>query len=340
MKVSIRFFMLLLLCGAPTLSLAQELRIPAAQNNYVNDYTALLAPADVQQLQNTLREIEQRRGVEISIVMISSKSVVGHSGTIEQLAQRWFDHWGVGNLPANNGILILLALYDREVRIELGQAYAHRYDREMQTIIDHEMLPAFKRADYASGLKNTVKRLQIFVDEHAGAQGQPPVSESVAQRIQRAFTPWWTKLLLAFGALVGAGLVYQRRQRHKPRNCAQCQAPMVRLSEQADDRYLNPEQKVEEKVGSVDYDVWKCTKCPHYDIAHFSKWLRSTRQCPKCKRQTATNQHTDRHSDYVTEHWHCQSCQHQFQRFREIRRSSNNGFGGGSSGGGGATGRW
>lgn len=60
---------------------------------------------------------------------------------------------------------------------------------------------------------------------------------------------------------------------------------MSRLDEAADDAALAPAQRTEERVGSVDYDVWACPSCSERIVIAYSRWS-SYRGCPKCQART------------------------------------------------------
>ena len=48
---------------------------------------------------------------------------------------------------------------------------------------------------------------------------------------------------------------------------------MQRLEETADDAHLQPAQQLEEKLGSVDYDVWACSACSFVDTKRYGAWF-------------------------------------------------------------------
>lgn len=159
--------------------------------------------------------------------------------------------------------------------------------------------------------------------------------------------------------IFGIGLVgWRRYQRNKPRICPQCQTQMRRLDEAADDAYLDEGQRLEEQLGSVDYDVWECPGCQTRSIFDYGAFLTSYSQCPKCSYRTEA-----RHS-YVVSHAteystglrrveaDCRNCGNHREWTETIPRvqkssssssgssSSHHSSGGGSSSGGGASGKW
>src|SRR6185436_17897486 len=65
-------------------------------------------------------------------------------------------------------------------------------------------------------------------------------------------------LLGAIPAGIGSIFGVRRWRRHRSRRCPECGTRMERLDESADDALLQEGQQAEERIGSVDYDVWKC----------------------------------------------------------------------------------
>ncbi len=126
---------------------------PQPLDNYVNDFAGVISEDDRAKLMEDLKKLEDRTKIEITVVTINSISDFGTGeSTIEDFARNLFDKWGVGNLPRNNGAMILVAVKDRKMRIELGKGWAHRKDRLMQRIVDNFMVPEFKLGNYSAGI--------------------------------------------------------------------------------------------------------------------------------------------------------------------------------------------
>jgi uncharacterized membrane protein YgcG len=128
---------------------------PSALNNYVNDYAGLLNEGDSQALQNKLIQLKEKAGIEGTVVIVDSiKSYGGES--IEKFATGLFNHWGVGNKNLNNGFMILVAVRDREFRIELGDGYETKHNNQMERIARETLTPHFKSGAYGIGLRRGV----------------------------------------------------------------------------------------------------------------------------------------------------------------------------------------
>ncbi len=63
-------------------------------------------------------------------------------------------------MPQNNGAMILVAVKDRKMRIELGKFYGHRKYKLMQRIVDKVMVPNFKKGLYTAHLLKGVKEVE------------------------------------------------------------------------------------------------------------------------------------------------------------------------------------
>ena len=111
--------------------------------------------------------------------------------------------------------------------------------------------------------------------------------------------------------------------------------------------------RAEERVGSVDYDVWRCGACLHHFTVRYPKWLTSYASCPQChnrtksSKETVTRAATTSSSGSARVEERCAFCtfHHAYTKtLPRIQHSSSSGgssgggssFGGGSSGGGGA----
>ena len=73
-----------------------------------------------------------------------------------------------------------------------------------------------------------------------------------------------------------------KRVRDHARNCPNCGKPMEKLPEDKDNDYLTPAQDTEERINSVDYDVWLCRACGETDIIPYVNDRSAYTVCPRC----------------------------------------------------------
>lgn len=149
----------LLLCLLPLPVLAAA-SIPALDDPVVDTANALSASTRA-----TLREqalqLQARKGAQLQVLVVPS---VGDDG-IEAYAQRVFEQWQLGRAGVDDGVLLLVAVQDRRVRIQTGyglegtipDAYAAR-------IIDKAIVPRLREGDLDQGLLDGSKVLVALID--------------------------------------------------------------------------------------------------------------------------------------------------------------------------------
>ena len=79
---------------------------------------------------------------------------------------------------------------------------------------------------------------------------------------------------------------FHRSLRKRPMTCSHCGGSMRLLSEAEEDQYLNFRQQAEERVKSIDYDVWKCNVCDNYKVLPYEKMVTKYQVCPQCGAKT------------------------------------------------------
>ncbi len=145
----------LFLVGVPLFAAANEYEpYPEPDSGYVTDIADLLTYDEEERIEKWLWQVESRSGIEIIVVILNSikdyPDTENHS--IETFATALFDTYGIGNMPANDGILLLIARNDRKARIELGGGYGYSRDSDAQRIMDKVIIPEFKNGDYVAGI--------------------------------------------------------------------------------------------------------------------------------------------------------------------------------------------
>ncbi|MGH1355162.1 MAG: TPM domain-containing protein [Thalassovita sp.] len=331
----------------------QAQNLPDYSEVYVNDFANILPDAEEQAIRSDLQELKRERDIEFTVVTIGSMTDYGHDGPIEPFATALFNHWGVGDAVRNDGVMMLIAVQDRHMRIEVGSGYGTRMNGPMKEIIDDVILPRFKRDDYVTGIDYGVDHVIHEVSGSWPGEFNATGAERAigsARRGINALGNWIYALLVpAIGAL---GMLFRRIRRYRPRYCPNDGARLVLLDEEADDAYLSQGQIAEEQLGSVDYDIWHCPDCDHVTVENYKAWFNKFQICRACGHRTvqsttiilesATTTSTGRKRVVLN----CRNCGDESSAIfttplKSTNSSSGGGsFGGGSSSGGGASGSW
>lgn len=145
----LRVLLLVLICGSlPSLLMAQD--IPARPNppRLVNDFAGVMSADEVARLEKKLTAYDDSTSNQIAIVTIPSLN----DYPIEEYSLKLFRDWGIGNKKTNNGILIIAAINDRKIRIEVGYGLEGAIpDITANQIIRNDIGPNFRKGDYFTG---------------------------------------------------------------------------------------------------------------------------------------------------------------------------------------------
>ncbi|MFN3629782.1 MAG: TPM domain-containing protein [Casimicrobiaceae bacterium] len=132
----------------------------------VTDTANLLPPGDRAALEGRLAAFEQKTGGQLAVLIVPT----AQPETIEQYALRVAEAWKIGRAGQDNGIVIILAMQERKVRIEVGRGWEGALpDVEAKRIIREVMAPFFKQNQFAQGLSAAVDKIELAV----AREGQP-----------------------------------------------------------------------------------------------------------------------------------------------------------------------
>ncbi|ADA67848.1 MULTISPECIES: TPM domain-containing protein [Thermotoga] len=116
---------------------------------YVNDYVGVLDSETVEKIVAVGKELEKKTTAQVVVVVVPSLSGL----TVEEYANRLFREWGIGQKEKNNGVLLLVAMSDRKVRIEVGYGLEGAIpDGKAGRILDEYVIPYFKEGEYDKGI--------------------------------------------------------------------------------------------------------------------------------------------------------------------------------------------
>jgi uncharacterized protein len=145
---------------ATSLAVAQSLPKPTGR---VNDFANVIDPSTEADLDRQLDGLEQRTSSEIAVATVSSLEGM----SVEEYANRLFKEWGVGQATQDNGVLVLVAPNEREMRIEVGYGLEGVLpDGLAGQIIREEFTPRFRDGDYSGGIRSGVGRVLDVVEKH------------------------------------------------------------------------------------------------------------------------------------------------------------------------------
>lgn len=122
----------------------------------MTDLAGILSVEHRQRLTEVLAGHEEKTSQRIVVLTVPTLS--GES--IEAFSLRVANAWALGQKDQDNGILVTVALQEHAVRIELGKGLESKIPQDtLNGIIQNDMAPSFKKADYVGGLEKGVRHL-------------------------------------------------------------------------------------------------------------------------------------------------------------------------------------
>lgn len=137
----------------------------------VVDETGTLSPAQQAALAGKLADFEQRKGSQIAVVLIASTE----PESIEEFSIRLGEAWKLGRKGVDDGVILVVAMKDRRMRIEVGYGLEGALpDAMAKRIIAEIMTPRFRRGDFYGGIQASVDRIIAIIEGEAlpAAQGR------------------------------------------------------------------------------------------------------------------------------------------------------------------------
>lgn len=140
---------------------AQDLVPVPALTSPVTDLTGTLTPDQASALDAKLRAFEQARGSQVAVLIVPTT----RPEEIEQYSIRVVEQWRLGRGKVDDGVLLLVALNDRRLRIEVGYGLEGALpDAIANRIIQQDIAPAFKRGDYYGGITVGLDRIMRVIE--------------------------------------------------------------------------------------------------------------------------------------------------------------------------------
>ncbi len=157
----------LLVCWA--FAALADVAVPPLSGRVV-DQTGTLSGSDISALNQTLGDLETRKGSQVAVLIVPTTA----PETIEQYSIRVAEAWKVGRKKIDDGAVLVVAKNDRHLRIEVGYGLEGALtDVTSRRIIDEIIVPRFRSGDFAGGISAGVNRIVAVIDGEPLPAPQP-----------------------------------------------------------------------------------------------------------------------------------------------------------------------
>lgn len=155
------FLIFLVACGS--MAAAQDFPAPPSPPRLVNDFADVLEPAEEARLEQKLVAFNDSTSTQIAVIFMRSVGGYDIGAYGAQLAEKW----GIGQADKRNGILVLTAVEDRKVTIQVGYGLEPVVtDAVSRLLIEQDLAPNYRNQQYYQGVDQaTNKLMQLAVGE-------------------------------------------------------------------------------------------------------------------------------------------------------------------------------
>lgn len=191
-----------LIAAALLIGASAEPPIPAPQG-FVTDTTGRVGAGARQKMTALIQELQQKTGAEIAVLVVETTEPLDDFTYAMKVA----DTWKVGKKGEDSGVVILLALKDRKLRIVTGYGVEGILpDGLIGNIEDRYMIPPLRQGDVDGALWGGVTEIarRIAADKGVQLTGMP-----AARARGRNDVPPWI-IVLALVLFVGLSLMQRR----------------------------------------------------------------------------------------------------------------------------------
>ncbi|MDB4885380.1 MAG: hypothetical protein JWN79_818 [Gemmatimonadetes bacterium] len=295
--------------------------VPANPNpaGFIRDVPGALSGADRRALNERITTIRGRIHGDIGVAILAD---IGDIAPYE-LGTAIYRSWKIGTVaPIGNarrdvGALVLLVPKELAPNHQ-GQCWITTGRGSEGAVIDaaagavcrERVIPAMKARDYAAAVDSAISGIEhlylVGLDSLTAAQARELArvteTRALSQRGRSGAqgTSWRERLgpvaiLAVFLGLAGViiGIVWGigRYLRFRSRPCPRGHGRMQLLSESEDDLELEEGARFEERIGSVNYDVWRCPApgCTERVVIRRSSWRSGYADCGHCHRRALTS---------------------------------------------------
>ncbi len=143
-------FLTIIFCFSLLIPAWGQPKIPSHGGVWVHDYAGVLSAPAKAQLEALLQAHRDSTSSQIAVLIIPSLE----GGDIDGYAVDVFKEWKLGQAKKDNGVLFLVAMQERQMRIEVGYGLEGVLTDAMSSRINrNEVAPYFREGNYEGGIQ-------------------------------------------------------------------------------------------------------------------------------------------------------------------------------------------
>ncbi|MCX8481407.1 MAG: TPM domain-containing protein, partial [Sediminibacterium sp.] len=153
-KITLLFCLFISTLGA----ISQEIISRPNPPTLLNDFAQVLTIEQQKTIEQNLDEFSINTSNQIAVVILQSLN----DYPIEDYATKMLREWGIGQTKKNNGVLLLISIQEKKLKIETGYGLEGALpDITCKQIIDNYIKPSFKQGDYYAGITQGIEQIKL-----------------------------------------------------------------------------------------------------------------------------------------------------------------------------------
>ena len=149
------------------------LAVPSLSGPVV-DKAGILSRNEFEKIENFLLDLDQKSKVQIAVLIIPS--LEGES--IEDYSMQVAEEWKLGDKEKDSGALLVVAVKDKKLRIEVGYGLEENLtDSRSGQIIRSFIAPQFRSGNYGEGIYDGIKAMAAYASEDESLLKEIAVSD-------------------------------------------------------------------------------------------------------------------------------------------------------------------
>ncbi|MFM7288094.1 MAG: TPM domain-containing protein [Bacteroidota bacterium] len=135
-----------------------------------NDFTGTLTTEEMAELEAFCVALDQATSVQLCLVVVQNMDGM----EVSDFANRLFERWGIGRAQQDDGVLLLMALSERKIRIENGYGLESILtDALSRRLIEQDIVPAMRANGLAAALNAGANGIAAIVrGEYSNAEAR------------------------------------------------------------------------------------------------------------------------------------------------------------------------
>ena len=149
----------------------KELKVPALTGRVV-DVAKIFDRKHLMTLDREIASLEKASGGQMAILVIPSLQ----GNPLEDYSLKVAESWKIGHKGKDNGLILLLAIKDRKVRVEVGYGWEGDIPDAKAGDIIRAMKPYLVKGDYEGACIMAIRMVKVFTSKENVSKPRPPQS--------------------------------------------------------------------------------------------------------------------------------------------------------------------